>query len=68
MEEGTKTKKTVFIGGLGDDVDEAVIYENFSTFGNAAAYSYPIILTYSHPTKTHLSQETSWRSNSPQPS
>jgi len=33
MEEGTKTKKTVFVGGLGDDVDEAVIYENFSTFG-----------------------------------
>lgn len=33
MEEGTKTKKTVFVGGLSDDVDEAVIYENFSTFG-----------------------------------
>jgi hypothetical protein len=33
MEEGTKTKKTIFIGGIGDDVDESVIYENFSTFG-----------------------------------
>lgn len=33
MEEGTKSKKTVFVGGLGDDVDEAVIYETFSTFG-----------------------------------
>ena len=33
MEEGTKSKKTVFVGGIGDDVDEGVIYENFSTFG-----------------------------------
>lgn len=33
MEEGTKAKKTVFVGGIGDDVDESVIYENFSTFG-----------------------------------
>ena len=33
MEEGTKTKKTIFIGGIGDDVDEAVILENFATFG-----------------------------------
>lgn len=33
MEQGTKSKKTVFVGGIGDDVDESVIYENFSTFG-----------------------------------
>lgn len=33
MEEGTKTKKTVFVGGIGDDVDEAVLIETFSTFG-----------------------------------
>lgn len=33
MEEGTKTKKTVFIGGIGDDVDESVILEAFQTFG-----------------------------------
>lgn len=33
MEEGTKSKRTVFVGGIGDDVDESVIYENFSTFG-----------------------------------
>lgn len=33
MEEGTKSKKTVFIGGIGDDVDESVILEAFSTFG-----------------------------------
>ena len=33
MEEGTKSKKTVFVGGIGDDVDESVIYERFATFG-----------------------------------
>lgn len=33
MEEGTKSKKTVFVGGIGDDVDESAIYESFSTFG-----------------------------------
>jgi RNA recognition motif-containing protein len=33
MEEGTKTKKTVFVGGIGEDVDESTIYEHFSTFG-----------------------------------
>ncbi|KAI0934112.1 hypothetical protein AcV5_006066 [Taiwanofungus camphoratus] len=31
MEEGTKT--TIFVGGIGDDVDEAVLLETFSTFG-----------------------------------
>ena len=33
MEEGTKSKKTIFVGGIGDDVDENVIYSNFATFG-----------------------------------
>ncbi len=33
MEEGTKSKKTVFVGGIAEDVDETVIYEHFSTFG-----------------------------------
>lgn len=33
MEQGSRTKKTVFVGGVSDDVDESVIYENFSTFG-----------------------------------
>jgi len=34
MDEGTRTKKTVFVGGIGDDVDESAIYDNFSTFGD----------------------------------
>jgi hypothetical protein len=34
MEEGaTNPKKTVFIGGIGEDVDQAVLLETFSTFG-----------------------------------
>jgi hypothetical protein len=33
MEEGTKTKKTVFIGGVADDVNEQTILETFSAFG-----------------------------------
>ncbi|KAN0123749.1 RNA-binding domain containing protein [Russula decolorans] len=35
MEEGGKTtKKTIFVGGIGEDVDEQVILESFSTFGD----------------------------------
>jgi len=41
MEEGTKSKKTVFVGGLGDDVDEAIIYETFSTFGDILEVQLP---------------------------
>jgi peptidyl-prolyl isomerase E (cyclophilin E) len=33
MEEGAKTKKTIFVGGIGEDVDEEVILDAFSTFG-----------------------------------
>ena len=33
MEEGTKHKKTIFIGGISDDTDETTLYEAFSTFG-----------------------------------
>jgi peptidyl-prolyl isomerase E (cyclophilin E) len=33
MEEGTKTKKTVFVGGVAEQVDEALILQTFSPFG-----------------------------------
>jgi peptidyl-prolyl isomerase E (cyclophilin E) len=33
MEEGGKPKKTIFVGGIGEDIDEKVIMETFSTFG-----------------------------------
>jgi len=41
MEEGTKSKKTVFVGGIGDDVDESVIYEHFTTFGDIIEVQLP---------------------------
>lgn len=33
MEEGTKTKKTVYVGGLADEVNEDVLLETFAPFG-----------------------------------
>jgi len=33
MEDGTKSKKTVFVGGIPEEADEAVLYEHFSAFG-----------------------------------
>ncbi|RDB21109.1 Peptidyl-prolyl cis-trans isomerase E [Hypsizygus marmoreus] len=45
MEEGTKTKKTVFVGGIADDVDEGVIYESFSTFGDILEVQLPSAAT-----------------------
>ncbi|EIN07342.1 RNA-binding domain-containing protein [Punctularia strigosozonata HHB-11173 SS5] len=41
MEEGTKTKKTVFIGGIGDDVDESVLLDTFSSFGDVIEVQIP---------------------------
>ncbi|KAJ8474920.1 hypothetical protein ONZ45_g15782 [Pleurotus djamor] len=41
MEEGITAKKTVFVGGIGDDVDEGVIYETFSTFGDILEVQLP---------------------------
>ncbi|KAI0306455.1 hypothetical protein B0F90DRAFT_1808153 [Multifurca ochricompacta] len=41
MEEGTKTKKTIFIGGIGEDVNEQVILEAFSTFGDIVDVQLP---------------------------
>jgi peptidyl-prolyl isomerase E (cyclophilin E) len=35
MEEGGKPKKTIFVGGIGEDVDEKVLLESFSTFGGS---------------------------------
>ncbi|KAI0341552.1 RNA-binding domain-containing protein [Trametopsis cervina] len=41
MEEGTKTKKTLFVGNLADDVDEAVLLDTFSTFGDVIEVQIP---------------------------
>ncbi|KAE9396076.1 RNA-binding domain-containing protein [Gymnopus androsaceus JB14] len=45
MEEGTKSKKTVFVGGIGDDVDESAIYQHFATFGDIIEVQLPSAAT-----------------------
>ncbi|KAK0459772.1 RNA-binding domain-containing protein [Desarmillaria tabescens] len=45
MEEGTKSKKTVFVGGIAEDVDETMIYEHFSTFGDIIEVQLPSAVT-----------------------
>ncbi|KAF5310954.1 hypothetical protein D9619_007774 [Psilocybe cf. subviscida] len=39
MEEGTKAKKTIFVGGISDDTDETTLYEAFSTFGTRCLFT-----------------------------
>ncbi|KZT09442.1 RNA-binding domain-containing protein [Laetiporus sulphureus 93-53] len=51
MEEGTRTKKTIFVGGIGDDVDERILLESFSTFGDIIDVQLP-------PAATNPSQQT----------
>jgi len=51
MEEGTKSKKTVFVGGISEDIDESIIYENFSTFGDIIEVQLPSAAT--NPTLQH---------------
>ncbi|PFH54328.1 hypothetical protein AMATHDRAFT_72831 [Amanita thiersii Skay4041] len=45
MDEGTKQKKTIFVGGIGDDVDESVLYDQFSTFGDIIEVQLPSAAT-----------------------
>ncbi|KAJ6630832.1 RNA-binding domain-containing protein [Mycena sp. CBHHK59/15] len=45
MEEGTKSKKTVFVGGVAEEVDESIIYEHFSTFGDIIEVQLPSAAT-----------------------
>ncbi|EAU84394.1 hypothetical protein CC1G_01390 [Coprinopsis cinerea okayama7 len=52
MEEGAKSKKTVFIGGISDDTDEALIYETFSTFGDILEVQIPPPQNTNHPQPT----------------
>ncbi|KAF8136384.1 RNA-binding domain-containing protein [Boletus edulis] len=49
MEDGTKAKKTIFVGGLGDDVDESVLYESFSPFGDIVEVQLPPATTNPTP-------------------
>ncbi|CCM02375.1 uncharacterized protein FIBRA_04470 [Fibroporia radiculosa] len=53
MEDGTKTKRTIFVGGIGDDVDETSLLENFSTFGDVIEVQIPLAASNpSQPTET----------------
>lgn len=45
MEEGTKNKKTIFVGGISEEVDEAKLYEKFSTFGDVIEVQLPSAAT-----------------------
>lgn len=45
MEQGTKSKKTVFVGGISDDIDETAIYQSFSTFGEIVQVQLPSAVT-----------------------
>ena len=45
MEEGTKSKKTVFVGGISEDTDETTLYESFSTFGVFVILSFHLSTT-----------------------
>jgi len=49
MEEGTKSKKTIFVGGISDDTDETTLYEAFSTFGDIIDVQLPPPATQHHP-------------------
>jgi peptidyl-prolyl isomerase E (cyclophilin E) len=40
MEEGTKSTKTIFFGGIKEDVDEAVVLETFAPFGASHTLSF----------------------------
>lgn len=41
MEEGSKAKKTVFVGGIGEEVNEEIILEAFSVFGDVIDVQLP---------------------------
>ncbi|KLO13526.1 RNA-binding domain-containing protein [Schizopora paradoxa] len=41
MEEGTRAKRTVFIGGINDDIDEEAILEQFQVFGTVLEVQIP---------------------------
>ncbi|KAH8822927.1 RNA-binding domain-containing protein [Flagelloscypha sp. PMI_526] len=48
MEEGAKAKKTLFIGNVAENVDQAVIIQHFSTFGDILDVQIPPATTNPH--------------------
>lgn len=49
MEEGSKNKKTIFVGGLSDDLDRTILIETFSTFGDIIDVQIPSAQTSGRP-------------------
>jgi len=41
MEEGAKSKRTVFVGGVSEELNESTIYEHFATFGDIIEVQLP---------------------------
>ncbi|THG99774.1 hypothetical protein EW026_g2640 [Hermanssonia centrifuga] len=41
MEEGTRAKKTIFVGNIANDVDEAALLETFAPFGDIIEVQIP---------------------------
>ena len=46
MEEGTKNKKTVFVGGISEDTDETTLYEAFFMSGMVGYPSLVLLAAY----------------------
>jgi peptidyl-prolyl isomerase E (cyclophilin E) len=42
MEEGSRNKKTIFVGGLSDDVEQTTLIEAFNTFGDIIDVQIPL--------------------------
>jgi len=53
MDEGTKSKRTVFIGNLGNPIDEASLVSTFSTFGDIVDAQIPNDLARDNVTITY---------------
>ena len=49
MEEGSKNKKTIFVGGLSDDLDQTTLIETFGTFGDIIDVQIPSAQTNGRP-------------------
>jgi len=47
-----ESKKTIFVGGIGEDVDQDAIYEAFSTFGDIIQVDLPPAATNFHQQQT----------------
>ncbi|EJU04633.1 RNA-binding domain-containing protein [Dacryopinax primogenitus] len=53
MEQGTKTKRTVFIGNLGSEIDQNALVAAFSTFGDIVDATIPSDLARDNVNQTY---------------